>query len=275
MTPLIHAPLAMPGQGIDPSKMPGHWLLANLGKRVLRPGGLGLTRRMLGALNITPADRVVELAPGLGVTARMTLRRRPASYTAVERDHAAATRTGQWLGEHGAHRVITGLAQNTGLTDAQATVVYGEAMLTMQSGTAKRAIIREAARLLKPGGRYGIHELCLRPDDLPAEQAQAVCRALTQTIHHQAQPLTAGAWRALLEAEGFEVVHCSTVPMSLLQPVRMIRDEGVWGMVRFVGRMWRQPQARQRVGEMRRMFRAHRRHLAAICIVARKQRGSA
>ncbi|PRC44304.1 SAM-dependent methyltransferase, partial [Mycobacterium sp. ITM-2017-0098] len=29
--------------------LPGHWLLARLGKRVLRPGGLELTTRLLAA----------------------------------------------------------------------------------------------------------------------------------------------------------------------------------------------------------------------------------
>lgn len=29
---------ALPGEGLDFSKMPGHWLLAQMGKRVLRPG---------------------------------------------------------------------------------------------------------------------------------------------------------------------------------------------------------------------------------------------
>lgn len=31
---------------------PGHWLLARLGKRVLRPGGLRLTRRLLAHADI-------------------------------------------------------------------------------------------------------------------------------------------------------------------------------------------------------------------------------
>jgi hypothetical protein len=74
--PLESAPTV--GQGQCAEKMQGHWLLARAGKRVLRPGGLPLTRRMLRALTITPKDRVVEFAPGLGVTAEMVLRRRPA-----------------------------------------------------------------------------------------------------------------------------------------------------------------------------------------------------
>jgi hypothetical protein len=80
----------MPGDELQAGKMPGHWLLARLGKRVLRPGGRQMTRRMVEALNIQPGDAVIEFAPGLGETARLTLKRKPASYTAVERDKDAA-----------------------------------------------------------------------------------------------------------------------------------------------------------------------------------------
>ena len=38
----------------DVHKMPGHWLLAKMGKRVLAPGGLELTRVMLDRLAIQP-----------------------------------------------------------------------------------------------------------------------------------------------------------------------------------------------------------------------------
>ena len=49
--------------------MQGHWLLARLGKRVLRPGGMGLTRRLLAAAAPEPGERIVELGPGVGRTA--------------------------------------------------------------------------------------------------------------------------------------------------------------------------------------------------------------
>ena len=56
----------------DTAHLPGHWLLARLGKRVLRPGGRELTERMLTDADLTGAD-VLELAPGLGKTARSIL----------------------------------------------------------------------------------------------------------------------------------------------------------------------------------------------------------
>lgn len=66
-------PLPFAGRKIE--HMPGHWLLAHMGKKVLRPGGRELTDKMLAALPIEGAD-VVELAPGLGLTAQLLIDRR-------------------------------------------------------------------------------------------------------------------------------------------------------------------------------------------------------
>src|SRR6185312_11720373 len=87
-TPLVRNEL--PGSRVATERVPGHWLLARLGKRVLRPGGLATTRWLLEHGGLGASDDVVELAPGMGVTAALILGRRPRSYCAVERDEAAA-----------------------------------------------------------------------------------------------------------------------------------------------------------------------------------------
>ena len=69
----------------------GHWLLARLGKRVLRPGGAAMTTQLLGDAGVTGAD-VVELAPGLGRTAAQIVAGRPRSYVGVDADQDAARR---------------------------------------------------------------------------------------------------------------------------------------------------------------------------------------
>lgn len=81
----------MTKQTLNYEKMPGHWLLASLGKTVLRPGGIQMTCQMLQHLAIKEQDYVVEFAPGLGTTAKMTLAKNP-TYIAVERDEEAAKR---------------------------------------------------------------------------------------------------------------------------------------------------------------------------------------
>lgn len=254
---------------LSAQKMPGHWLLAKLGKRVLRPGGLQLTRQLLEDLDIQAADHVVEFAPGLGSTAKLTLARTPASYVAVERDPEAANIVRHYL-TASEHRCVTGSAEETGLASASATVIYGEAMLSMHPATTKERIVREAARLLRPGGRYGIHELTLVPDELGADMRQEIQRALSDEIHVGVRPLTTLEWRTLLESAGFKVVSQRSAPMHLLEPLRLVRDEGLAGAMRFAWNVARHADARRRVLLMRRAFRKYRNHLAAVSFVCQK-----
>ena len=256
-----------PGAGLKTEKMPGHRVLARLGKRVLRPGGMELTSLLLDALRIGGRDDVVEFAPGMGVTARLALALRPASDTAVEADEAAARIVKGYLEGEG-RRVAVGSAAETGLPAASATVVYGEAMLTMQTDEMKRRIVREAARLLRPGGRYAIHEMCLR-DGVGGEARKEVERALTGVVRHGVRPLTVSEWRRLLEGECFKLKAVETAPMALLEPARVVRDEGFYGALRFAFNVLRDGDARRRVFEMRRVFRRHREQIAAVVTTAR------
>ncbi len=258
-----------PGEGLRTEKMPGHWVLARLGKRVLRPGGMQLTRRMLKALRIERGDDVVEFAPGMGVTARLTVELDPASYTAVERDEAAARIVGGYLKGDG-QRCVVGSASDTGLPEQSATVVYGEAMLTMQTEETKRDIVQEAHRLLKSGGRYGIHEMCLMLDNLDETTRKETERALTGVVHHGVRPLAVSEWRSLLESEGFEVQSVDMASMSLLEPRRLISDEGFAGALRFAWNVLCDSEARRRVFEMRSVFRRYRKQLGAVALVANK-----
>jgi len=156
--------------------MQGHWLLARLGKRVLRPGGIGLTRRLLEAAGPTSTDRVIELGPGVGRTAEILLAARPASYKGVDPSPEGREQVADVLAAHSRQtdtEYVVADAASTGLPDGSADLVVGEAMLTIQSDDHKREIIAEAARILAPGGRYAIHELALRADRSPEELEEA------------------------------------------------------------------------------------------------------
>lgn len=250
-------------------KMPGHWLLAKLGKRVLRPGGLELTRRLLTQLSIGAGDDVVEFAPGLGLTARMTLARCPKSYTAIERDSAVAATVQTYLfGTQ--QRCIVGSAAEVPLPSASASVVYGEAMLSMQPASTKSQIVAEAARLLRTGGKYGTHELCLTPDDVDDAIREGVAHDLSDEIHVGVRPLTVSEWRDLLTSAGLTVVAEHRAPMHLLEPLRLIRDEGWFGACRFAWNVACNAAARHRVRTMCTTFRKYRGHLAAVMLVAKK-----
>ncbi|MBT1173039.1 methyltransferase domain-containing protein [Bifidobacterium sp. MA2] len=259
----------LPQADRDAEHMQGHWVLARLGKRVLRPGGEKLTKRMLAHAPLA-GKRVVEFAPGLGRTTRLILDAAPAGYTGVDRDPQVVDIITP-LAKSVGGRCVEADAAHTGLPDGSADVVVGEAMLTMQSERGKRAIIGEAHRLLKPGGLYAIHEMGLAPDDLADTVKDAIRRDLAQTIRVNARPLTAAEWRELLESEGFEVLWTGVEPMALLKPRRNLADEGVLGALRIMRNLLTHPDLRARVLRMRRVFNTHGDQLTGIAFVARRR----
>ena len=243
-------------------------MLARAGKRVLRPGGLGLTRAMLGRCSLGGKD-VVELAPGLGRTAMEIITTAPKSYTGVDRDEVAVARVNEVVKSVGGS-CRQGDAADTGLDDASADAIVGEAMLTMQSPRGKAEIVNEAVRVLRPGGLYAIHELGLAPDDIDPEVGSEISKALARSIHVNARPLTLAQWRELLTDHGLVVEWSSTAPMALLKLGRNIADEGITGVLRMAKNLITQPDLRHRVMSMRKTFITYESSMCGVALVARK-----
>jgi len=248
---------------------PGHWLMAKMGKRVLRPGGVGLTRKLIEALAIKQDDEIVEFAPGLGVTAALAWQAKPQSWTGIELDGLAAERLRAKLRKP-EHKVVQANASGSGLPEASADKVYGEAMLTMQGEKQKTAIIQEAFRLLKPGGYYGVHEIALSPEDLSGERQAAIQKDLIDNIKVNARPKTLKAWISLFESAGFEVVKTEQSPMHLLEPKRLIQDEGLLRVLLIGLNMLFHPRIAKRIRGIRAAFRKHQKHMRAFVLIVKK-----
>lgn len=256
--------------GPEEKRLQGHWLLAKMGKRVLRPGGIELTRRLIQRAQPTTNDRIVEFGPGVGKTAEILLAAEPKSYRGIDPNTEGTPQLLEVLRGYPQAELVAANAKETTLENESADLVVGEAMLTMHSEEEKLAIMSEAFRVLAPGGRYAIHELGFYPDDVPSQVEDQVARALSRTIKVGARPLTSANWKKLLEQTGFEVEYADTNPMALLEPGRLIEDEGIGGFLRFVFNVARNPEARARILAMRSVFRANQDHINAVAFVARK-----
>lgn len=263
--------LPLPQSDRDPAHLQGHWLLARIGKRVLRPGGKKLTERMLANTDIAGKD-VVEFAPGLGLTTRAILERGPKSYRGVDRDPQVVGIISRLTSEKATipASCVQRDAADTGLESSSADVVVGEAMLTMQTEHGKKAIIGEVFRLLRAGGTYSIHELGLQPDNLDESVEEEVRKALARSIKVNARPLTEQKWREVLEGEGFEVLWSGKEPMALLDMKRNIADEGIGGVLRILRNVLGNKDIRARVLNMKRTFNKYRNELTGIAFVVRK-----
>lgn len=248
----------------------GHWILAKMGKRVLRPGGRELTEKLVAALDIDREDTIVEFAPGMGYTASLLWNKKPSSYTGIELNEEAAARLQNITkGMHNT-KVINASAAQTGLPSDSVDKVIGEAMLTMQTDNRKSEIIGEAFRILKKGGLYGIHELGLTPDDLDQHSKETIQRQLAQTIRVNARPLTKAEWCSQLKNAGFKIKEVHNSPMHLLRPGRVFSDEGFFRTLKIGFNVITHPKARQRILAMRRIFQKYDRQMTAFAIIAEK-----
>lgn len=252
------------------NKQQGHWLLAKMGKKVLRPGGKELTLKMIDNLVVNNDDVVVEFAPGLGLTAEITLAKNPENYIGIELDEEAAEKLRKKFAKKNV-QIINKNAAETELPEQVANKVYGEAMLTMQADHRKREIIREAHRILKPGGLYAVHELGLTPNDIAPEAKATIQRELAQVIRVNARPLTVSEWSEIIESEGFKIIKVETNPMHLLEKKRMIQDEGFFRTLKIGFNILTNPDARKRIRAMRKVFRTYENNLNAVAIVAEKK----
>ena len=121
--------------------MQGHWLLARLGKRILRLGGRALTARLLREAAPSSRDDIVEFGPGVGATAELLLAAGPRSYRGVDPNPEDRDAVARILAAHEQADYVVADARATGLPDASADLVVGEAMLTIQDHEGKQAVI--------------------------------------------------------------------------------------------------------------------------------------
>ena len=255
--------------GPEAGRMQGHWLLAKLGKRILRPGGRALTAKLLEQAKPSGDDDIVELGPGVGATAEVLLRANPRSYRGVDPNPEGRDAVKNILKKHPRADYVVADARETGLEDACADLVVGEAMLTIQDDAGKNAIVAEAARLLRPGGRYAIHEMAWLPDHTD-EERETARRELSRVIKVGARPLTLEGWKELLATHGLEAEWHDRAPLHLLEPRRIVSDEGLWGALRFWNNARRLPGASDRLKAMRQGFQLQGKLMGGIVILARK-----
>ena len=94
-------------------------------------------------------------------------------------------------------------------------------------------------------------------------------------IHVGVRIGTVRDWTRWLEEAHFTVEEITTGAMRLLEPDRMIRDEGPGGMLKFMFNAVRTTGAARRLRAIRAVFRAHQQHLCAVGVIARKNHDGA
>ncbi len=134
------------------------------------PGGLGLTRRLAGALALRRGERVLDVASGPGTTAFLLAAEFGVAVEGVDLGDQAVAAANAKAAEQGLDDVAqfhVGDAERLPLPDESVDAVVCECAFCTFPDKATAAA--EMARVLKPGGRIGITDVALDPKRLDAE----------------------------------------------------------------------------------------------------------
>ena len=166
----------------------------------LHPGGLGLTNRLGRLMGLEDGDVVADLASARGESAQALSRVFHCSVLGVEFGAEAVRHAHDAAADSGRAHFIRGDAEclpfRTGVFDAAVCEC------SMSLFINKAQAVAETARLLKPGGRFGLSDVTIEPGSLPDELQGDLGQVLCMT-----SALTADGYVDLLEDGGFEVTE--------------------------------------------------------------------
>jgi SAM-dependent methyltransferase len=225
-----------------------------------QPGGPGMVRRALEGLGLEAGDRVVELAPGAGATTATVLERGPREWIGVEPDPIAAEHLERALKGPG-REVVRAPLDATGLAEDSATVVIAEALLSTLDDGEARAVLEEARRVLRPGGRVALHELA--PADGP-EDPEVAADLAAAGLH----PRPVAEWRALAEGAGLVVVGSLAGRFAPPAPRELMRAAGPRTALRVTREIARDGGLRSAVTATRQMLERRGVALRSALVVA-------
>jgi SAM-dependent methyltransferase len=160
----------------------------------LHPGGLDLTRELADACKIGIGMTVLDLASGTGETACFLSERFGAHVVGVDLSEKMIRKAEEKARAKGQGLVKFQRADAGQLpfVDAAFDVAFCECTLSLLD---KKKVLNEMARVVKSGGRVGMHDLCWRnspPDDL---------RSTLMEIEGE-QPETLDGWQELFRQAG-------------------------------------------------------------------------
>lgn len=250
---------------LDLTTAPSHVVLAAAGKTVLRPGGRAATEQLFQWANFKPGNTVLELASGLGNSAIDLAKRYTVEVVGIEKDEERVK-----IAQSNVHaaglplqvQIVTGDIFHLEAMPQQFDYVFAEAILTMQSPSAKAKILAGIYDRLKPGGIFLSHEMVAR------DRLMQIHQDLSRVTRVNATPLPELEWIDAFSQAGLTVIHHQTGEVGLLNPLQILRDEGLANTIQFFWTVLTQPVVRDRVLTMRQVFNQHRQDLGYITLCA-------
>ncbi len=177
----------------------------------LHPGGWAATLSLLSLLQLRSGERVLDLGCGAGRTLAYVGQRFHIQAIGVDLVPALAVQSCRRVRQTGTGFALAADISYLPFRSQTFHAAWAESVFVFLP---KPEAFLEVARVLRPGGRFGMVELTWRGDPFP-ESCEQTRRFLSVPRY---EVLTVQEWCALLQTSGFSVQHAeklSTHPLSV------------------------------------------------------------
>jgi arsenite methyltransferase len=166
----------------------------------LHPGGLGLTNKLGRLMGLQPGDMVADLASASGDSSQALSRVFRCHVLGVEFGAEAVRQANSAAPGAGRAHFVRGDAECLPLRSEAFDAAVCECSMSLFINKARA--VAETARLLRPGGKFGLSDVTIEPGSLLPELEGELGQVLCMT-----SALTANGYVDLLEDGGFTVTE--------------------------------------------------------------------
>jgi predicted RND superfamily exporter protein/SAM-dependent methyltransferase len=128
---------------------------------------------------------------------------------------------------------------------------------------------REILRVLKPGGRLGLHDWCWT-EKPPADLEVMTCVIACGCNPGDVKFFTQADWEASLKRQGFEIGFAEQYPFTFFSWSGMKDDEGTWKLLKMFGRVLTRKATAKRMMKMMAFLARHEGRFGYTVTIAHK-----
>jgi hypothetical protein len=263
-----------------------HQVLEQAGKTVFRPGGTEATNTIHAwADDLNDDSFVMELSGGLGTGGMALAASKGCRVLVTDQDENRLSEANRIAEQRELGDLISTQRVDMAKLDLEAP---GKLLPLLRTGELFDAVIVEASlthcplilkeKILTDVGTLSkqvlLHEICLRGPikDDESEEARRIKSQVGQSLAIGFHPLTVEGWRDLVTKCDYEITQLETGPIRFLNPITLVRDEGIIGASRVAWNLLVHSDLRDRILATKSLLVSHGETLGYIIIRAKKIR---
>jgi ubiquinone/menaquinone biosynthesis C-methylase UbiE len=226
-----------------------------VGLKILHPGGKNGTKQLLEALRLKKGMKVLDIACGKGRNSVDMAKTYGCMVVGIDILENSIEEARKYAKKHNIEHQVSFMkadAENLPFPDNEFDITIAQAMLILVNNKSK--VVREALRVLKPGGKSGWTELSWKsqPDkEFSNRASREICAKCIANV------VTFDEWERLFTESDFLNIQVAQYNMDYRGFFRMIQDEGFLNSLNVMYRYMTRPRIRNRMKRLNTFFKTY------------------